>query len=74
MTSHDYHLLSTDSDKLRDLAYLLNAGADAIDEAGLLRKEVEYWKAEHMKLLDSSIKHGESMMSNVLKLCLEKKT
>ncbi len=47
-------------------------------QVDMWKKEAEYWKKEyeemekkHSKLVDDSIKHGNAMMGNMLKLCLE---
>ncbi len=60
-----------DSYTLRQLGYLLIEAADTMETVPLLHEEIEYWKKEHMDVLNQSMKHGEAMMGNMLTLLLK---
>ena len=59
-------------EQMRELAGMLLDGADAIEENYRLREEVEYWKNEHMRVVNDSIKKSKALISDVFIGLMEK--
>lgn len=66
--------LPLDEEHLEFLLAVKRAAEQAIQDhhdAVLYRTEADYWRKKYSELLDSSIKHNETMMGNMLQMVLE---
>lgn len=60
-------------DLLRSIHYEIGLALEAAEVNVFLSEDRDEWKAKYLALLDDSIKHGDKMMGNVLKMLVDKR-